>query len=233
LFEDTMTQNWEKNWFLDGKNATLEHRDGGLAFLTEASGVDKNVDRAAFDAQHAVLWTRQEFEGDIRIRYIYATIPGCSWQKLIYVQARGIGEGPYVEDIYAWREKRDVSVMSEYFKRMNLIGLSLRNEVRCKRYPWFDMEENKLEDEFLPRAENKGIPAGHEAAVLIEKRKESILLRITDMKTGETSVDHTWDLTDERVLEHRDPKFIENGRIGIRQMGGHKILMRDFRVERL
>ena len=26
---------------------------------------------------------------------------------------------------------------------------------------------------------------------------------------------------------------VEKGRIGIRQMGGHKILMRDFKVERL
>jgi len=46
-------------------------------------------------------------------------------------------------------------------------------------------------------------------------------------------VDHTWDLTDEKVLENRNPRFIDKGRIGIRQMGGHKILMRDFKVERL
>jgi hypothetical protein len=233
LFEDPMTANWQENWFLDGERADLDHRDGGLAFLTSASKVDKRVDRAAFDAQHAVLWTRQEFEGDIRISYRYTRLPDCSWQKLIYVQAQGIGEEPYVKDIYAWRDRRDVAVMSEYFKHMDLIALSLRSEVRCKRYPWVDMEGNALESEFMPRAENKGLPEGHELHVLVEKRKESIRLRIKDVETGQYAVDHTWDLTDENVLKDRAPKFVEKGRIGIRLMGGHKILMRDFKVERL
>src|SRR6056297_781574 len=123
LFEDSMSADWQENWFLDGENAVLEHRDGGLAFITEYT-VNKRVDRAGFDAQHAVLWTRQAFEGDIRITYTYTQLPGCSWQKLIYVQAQGIGEKPYVEDIYEWRDERKVAVMSAYFNYMNLIGLS-------------------------------------------------------------------------------------------------------------
>ena len=234
LFEDRMAEDWQDNWFLDGQNAVVEHRDGGLAFVTEASGVDKRVDRAAFDAQHAVLWTRQEFEGDIRISYTYTKLPGCSWQKLIYVQARGIGEAPYVEDIYAWRGLREVASMSKYFTYMDLIALSLRDEIRCKRYPWSDVKRNvELESEFLPRADKKGMEIGQELHVVVEKRKDSITLRITDVPTGEVAVDHAWDLTDERVLADREPRFVEKGRIGIRQMGGHKILMRDFKVERL
>jgi len=233
LFEDPMTENWQENWFVDGKRALLEHRDRGLAFVTTASEVDKQVDRAAFDAQHAVLWTRQTFDGDIRISYSYTKLPECSWQKLIYVQAQGIGQEPYVEDIHAWRDLREVAVMSQYFNTMNLVALSLRDEVRCKRYPWNDMEGKTLESEFLPRAENKGLPEGRELHVLVEKRKTSILLRIQDVETGEHVVDHTWDLTDENVLEGREPKFVEKGRIGIRLMGGHKILMRDFKVERI
>ncbi|HKL20937.1 MAG TPA: hypothetical protein VJ904_03980 [Tichowtungia sp.] len=232
LFEDPMSGNWQENWFLDGENAVLEHRDGGLAFITEYT-VNKKVDRAGFDAQHAVLWTRQAFEGDIRITYTYTQLPGCSWQKLIYVQAQGIGEKPYVEDIYEWRDERKVAVMSAYFNYMNLIGLSLRDQIRCKRYPWNDMKGNRLETEFKPRAENKGLQIGHELHVVVEKRRESILLRITDTETGELVVDHTWDLTDEDVLEDRDPEYVEQGRIGIRLMGGHKILMRDFNVTRL
>jgi len=233
LFEDSMTANWQDNWFLDGKRATLDHRDGGLAFLTTASNVDKRVDRIAFDAQHAVLWTRQEFEGDIRISYTYTKLPDCSWQKLIYVQAQGIGEKPYVEDIYTWRDLREVSIMSSYFNHMNLIGLSLRDEIRCKRYPWSDLEGSELKTEFMPRAVSKGMPEGRAFHCLVEKRKKSISLRITDAETGEPAVDHIWDLTDEEVLEGRNPKFIEKGRIGIRLMGGHKILMRDFKVEHL
>jgi len=233
LFEDPMTGNWQDHWFLDGEKAVLEHRDGGLAFITEYT-VNKNVDRAGFDAQHAVLWTRQQFEGDIRITYTYTKLPGCSWQKLIYVQARGIGEAPYVKDIHAWRNLRQVAKMNMYFNYMDLIGLSLREEIRCKRYPWSDVERDiELENEFLPRGENRGMEIGREYHVLVEKRKKSILLRITDAETGKDVVDHTWDLTDEKVLENRNPRFIDKGRIGIRQMGGHKILMLDFKVERL
>jgi len=229
-----MTENWQKNWFLDGKHAVLEHRDGGLAFVTTASKVDKRVDRPAFDAQHAVLWTRQEFKGDIRISYTYTKLPGCSWQKLIYVQARGIGEKPYVEDIYAWREHREVARMDKYFNYMNLIGLSLRDQIRCKRYPWKDVTRNiGLESEIRPRAEVRKMPIGRAYYVVVEKRKKSIMLRVTDVVSGEDAVDHTWDLTDEKVLKNRKHKFVEEGRIGIRQMGGHKILMRDFKVERL
>jgi len=233
LFEDPMTGNWQDHWFLDGEKAVLEHRDGGLAFITEYT-VNKNVDRAGFDAQHAVLWTRQQFEGDIRITYTYTKLPGCSWQKLIYVQAQGIGEAPYVKDIHAWRNLRQVAKMNMYFNYMDLIGLSLREEIRCKRYPWSDVERDiELENEFLPRGENRGMEIDREYHVLVEKRKKSILLRITDAETGKDVVDHTWDLTDEKVLENRNPRFIDKGRIGIRQMGGHKILMLDFKVERL
>jgi hypothetical protein len=233
LFEDPMAANWQENWFLDGENALLEHRDGGLAFITEYK-VDKNEDRDGFDAQHAVLWTRQEFDGDIRITYTYTKLPDCSWQKLIYVQAQGIGEEPYVEDIYAWKDLRKVSVMSEYFDHMNLIGLSLRNEVRCRRYPWSDVKRNvQLDNEFLPRAQCEKMPIGREYHVVVEKRKKSIWLRITDAETGEVAVDQTWDLTDKKVLKNRNPEYIEKGRIGLRHMGGFKAVYRDFKVTQL
>lgn len=234
LFQDPMTKDWQDNWFLDGQRAVVEDRDGGLAFITTASKVDKRVDRAAFDAQHAVLWTKQAFDGDIRITYTFTKLPGCSWQNLIYVQAQGIGSEPYVKDIYAWRDLREVAKMDKYFNYMNLIGLSLRDEIRCKRYPWSDVVRDvKLESEFLPRGENKGMAIGRELHVLVEKRRESILLRITDMETGEDVVDHTWDLTDETVLENREVKFIETGRIGLRHMGGFKAVYKNFKVEEL
>lgn len=233
LFKDTMAKDWQANWFLDGQNAVLKHRGGGLDFITTESEVDKKVDRAPFDAQHAVLWTRQEFEGDIRISYTYTMLPGCTWQKLIYIHARGIGSPPYVEDIYAWRHLREVARMDKYFNYMSLIGLSLRDPIRCRRYPWRDIDRGmELVSEFKPRAENKGFEIGHDLDVLVEKRNASLLLRITDRETGQDVVDHTWDLTDETVLKDR-PKFQDKGRIGLRLMGGHKINVRHFKVERL
>lgn len=234
LFNDAMASDWQENWFLDGQNAELQHRDGGLDFITTESDVPKNVDRAPFDARHAVLWTRQEFEGDIRISYTYTVLPGSTYQKLIYIQARGIGSGPYAQDIYAWRDLREVAKMDKYFTYMDLIGLSLRDPVRCRRYPWSDVNRGvELESEFLPRAENKGFEIGHDLDVVVEKRRASILLRITDRQTGQHVVEHTWDLTDEKVLADRELQFVEKGRIGLRLMGGHKINFSDFKVERL
>ena len=234
LFHDTMAHDWQDNWFLDGQNAELIHRGGGLDFITTESNVDKNVDRAPFDARHAVLWTKQEFEGDIRIRYTYTMLPGCTWQKLIYIHAQGIGSGPYAKDIYAWRDLRKVAKMDKYFNYMDLVGLSLRDQIRCRRYPWSDIDRDlKLESEYLPRAEHKGFEIGHDLDVVVEKRKASLLLRITDRQTGQPVVDHTWDLTDKKVLQDRTQPFVEKGRIGLRLMGGHKINVRDFRVERL
>jgi len=105
-FSDDMSADWQKNWFLDGKNANLIHRDGGgLDFITYPRKFDKNENRAAFDAQHAVLWTRQEFEGDIRITYTFRVLPESGWQNLIYVQARGIGPGSFRSNGKKWSDE--------------------------------------------------------------------------------------------------------------------------------
>ncbi|OVE76148.1 hypothetical protein BVX97_01800 [bacterium E08(2017)] len=230
LFEDSMAESWETNWFLDGKKAVLEHRDGGLAYITEYT-VNKNVDRAGFDSQHAILWTKQEFEGDIRITYNFTKLPGSSWQKLIYIQAQGIGEDMFVEDIHAWRDFREVATMSKYFTYMDLISLSLRGEIRCKRYPTTDMEGNRIPCEFKPRGENRGLEAGRDFYCVVEKRKKTVYLRIKDVETGEIPVEHTWDLRE--LTKGRDPKYVTKGRIGLRHMGGYGAFYRNFKVESL
>ena len=238
LFQDPMMKDWRKNWFLDGRNAVLEHRPGGLAYMTEASKKDKRVDRAAFDAQHAVLWTRKEFKGDIRISYTFTKLPGCSWQMLLYIQAQGIGKEPYVKDIHAWRDLRKVALMSQYYNHMNLIALSMRDPIRCKRYPWkyvIDPKTNKkiYNTEFKPRAVKEKLAIGTEYKLVAEKRKKSLRLTVKETATGRTMVDHTWDISQEQILQGMDPKYIEEGRIGIRFMGGYRMIFRDFTVERL
>lgn len=238
LFKDPMTKNWQENWFLDGRNAVLEHRPGGLAYMTEASKKDKRVDRAAFDAQHAVLWTRKEFKGDIRISYTFTKLPGCSWQMLLYIQAQGIGKEPYVKDIYAWRDLREVARMDKYFNYMNLIALSMRDPIRCKRYPWKSVEDpktkkKKYNSEFRPRAPKERLAIGTEYRLVAEKRKKSLRLTVEETATGKTMVDHTWDISQEKILQGMDPRHIEEGRIGIRFMGGYRMLFRDFTVEKL
>lgn len=232
LFEDPMTGNWQEKWFLDGKKATLEHRDGGLCFFTPPSNVDKNKDRATFDAHHAVLWTKQEFEGDIRISYEFTRIQS-GWANLLYIQAQGIGTPPYEKDIHAWRELREVASMEKYYNYMNLLSLSLREEIRCKRYPWNDVARDlKYEDVLVePMAPHDGLPDGKTFRVVVEKRKKSCTIQIREVGSEKYSVDYTWDLSN--PSKERKVPFVEKGRIGLRQMGGNKVIYRDFSVQRL
>jgi hypothetical protein len=230
-----MEANWEANWFLDGTQAIVEHLDGGLRFYSPSSGVspeEKNKYRERFDASHAVLWTRQEFEGDIRISFELTRLE-TDWANLIYIQAQGIGTAPYVKDIYAWKELREVASMDKYFKYMNLLSFSLREEIRFRRYPWFDMSKDlRLDDDLVaPMVPHAGLPDGKTYSLVIEKRKMSCTLRIREVDGDSYIVDYTWDLSSPSPA--RPQPFVEKGRIGLRQMGGNKALYRDFKVERL
>lgn len=235
LFEDSMTADWRENWFLDGEKAVLEHCDDGLMFHAPDSGLTsetKNRFRDKFDSHHAVLWSKEEFEGDIRIRYEWHPLE-TGWANLVYIQAQGIGAGPYAEDISQWRDLRKVASMDKYFNYMNLLSLSLRREIRCKRYPWNDLERDLSHEDTLvePMVPHAGLEDGKRYRVEIEKRKTSCRLAIHEVETGRQVIDYTWDLSNPSP-ERRTP-YVEKGRIGLRQMGGNKVIFRDFKVTRL
>lgn len=230
LFEDSMLRDWQENWFLDGQRAVLKHEKNGLSFEATPSGVDKNADRATFDAHHAVLWTKMTFEGDIRITY---EIEKRSGTNLLYIQAQGIGMAPYVEDIHAWRDLRKVSRMEQYFNHMSLLSISFRENIRCKRYPWNDVErEIKFDDVlFKPMLEYDRMRSGNPYRVVMEKRKASLMLSVQEIENPGNTVEHVWD-TSLNPPEQR-PQFIEKGRIGLRHMGGTHAIYRNLKIERL
>jgi hypothetical protein len=235
LFEDAMTANWQENWFLDGEKAIVEHRDNGLYFHSTSSGVssqDKNKFREKFDSHHAVLWTRQEFAGDIRVSYEFTWI-STSWANLLYIHAQGIGTPPYDKDIYAWRELRKVASMGKYFNYMNLLSISLRKEIRCRRYPWNDVERDLKYDDSLvkPMVPQDGLQDGKTYHLELEKRKKTCTLRIREIDKEEPFFDYTWDLTGHSP--ERKVPYVDQGRIGLRQMGGNEVLFRNFKVTRL
>ena len=178
LFTDPMSDNWQESWFLDGKEATVEHRDGGLYF--SAGTITKSMDREKYHAHHAVLWTKQEFEGDIDISYELTRVDDSTYgTTLLYIQAQGIGVPPYVKDIYAWRELREKPAMALYFKYMSLVSLSFRENLRCKRYPWFDVEKDVRFDPLIdPMVDYERMEPGKTYQVEVEKRKRSLTLRL-------------------------------------------------------
>ncbi|HAV13753.1 MAG TPA: hypothetical protein DCX06_09750 [Opitutae bacterium] len=230
LLRDSMSENWQENWFLDGHKATLEHREGGLYF--SAGTVTKRMDPEEYHAHHAVLWTKQVFEGDIRISYEIMPVDTDGFGNiLLYIQAQGIGTHPFTEDITEWNELREIPGMDKYFLNMDLISLSFRENLRCRRYPWKDPEGNWYPGRGIiePMVDYEPMVPGKSYTVMIEKTAESVRLVLSGTKSGKIYADHTWNTS--QVSENREPKLIQKGRIGLRHMSTKQYIYRDFLVE--
>lgn len=92
VFSDSGTGDWKENWFLDGEIGSVVTGPEGMALT--AGPEFKN------DAHHMVLWTKESFEGDVKIEYDYTRLdsrPNCV--TILYIQATGSGENPYMTDI--------------------------------------------------------------------------------------------------------------------------------------
>lgn len=138
VFFDSGTDDWRKSWFLDGECAEVKNTKAGMIF----SGGPIADDHAS----HAVLWTNDIFDGDIKIEFDFTrldTINQCV--NILYVQASGKGNSPYVEDISKWSGLRQIPYMNTYFDNMDLLHISyaafrMKNNdpsdyVRARRYP--------------------------------------------------------------------------------------------------
>jgi hypothetical protein len=232
LFEDSMSEGWEENWFLDGKKATVEHRDGGLFFA--GGTVTKDDDPEEYHAHHAVLWTKQNFEGDIRISYTMKRVDKSDYgTTLLYIQAQGIGEAPYEKDIHAWSKLREIPDMSLYFKHMDLLSLSFRENLRCKRYPWTDSTGELYPGGGLiePMRDYSGIIPGETYDVVVEKKGVSLTVHVVNSETGKLVERYTWDTS--KIADGIEPRMILKGRIGLRHMATKQFIYRNFRVEKL
>jgi hypothetical protein len=221
IFEDDCTGDWSANWVLDGLIATVENSDEGMHF--KAGPEPKN------DAHHAVLWTKPSFSGNIKIEYDYTkTDSGNSFVNILYIQATGVGEAPYVKDIFEWKAIREVPTMRKYFDNMNALHISysvLSNTVdstgyiRARRYP---AAPNNFRDS------TKIIPSYDTEPCFITGKP----YHITTIKTNDTlyfkvegegdSRLYTWDLSDiEPVTE---------GRVGLRHMYTRWAMYKNFKI---
>ncbi|MFP4027754.1 MAG: DUF1961 family protein [Candidatus Brocadiia bacterium] len=138
VFEDSGTQNWQDNWFVDGERADIRNTPEGMVFSAGPVAYD--------NGSHSVLWTRESFAGNIRIEFDFTRLDTITrFVNILYIQATGIGEEPYTEDIAEWADLRQVPFMSSYFNNMNLLHISYaafgnqddkdEDYVRARRYP--------------------------------------------------------------------------------------------------
>lgn len=207
VFFDSGKENWQKNWFLDGKKAKLKNTDNGLDFYAGTTFND--------DSCHAVLWTKEEYSGDLKIEYDFTRIERehrCV--NILYLQATGCGEGPYKKDISKWNHLREIPAMKEYYEHMNTYHISYAafnntdeiepGYIRARRYMATGLEGTDLETDYDPTGFfDYGIPH-----------------KMTIVKSG----DHIYFLVRNKEKEQlcywHNTKFpsVSEGRIGLRQM---------------
>lgn len=117
LFEDSGTKNWKNQWMLDGERAQVANTQAGMELV---AGPEHGNDSC-----HAVLWTKQSFEGNLLISYDYTrtdTTTRCV--NILYFLATGKGGDAYPEDIALWNDKRRVPSMRAYFNNMDTYHIS-------------------------------------------------------------------------------------------------------------
>lgn len=220
VFNDSCMGDWEEQWFLDGEVGTVTTGPLGMELI--AGPEFKN------DAHHMVLWTKDVFEGDVKIEYDYTRLDEeTSFVNILYIQATGSGEAPYLEDISKWNELRKVPAMSMYFNHMNTYHISYAafpndedstSYIRARRYmpDAAGLNGTDLEpDYYLTGLFETGVP--HEITVI--KKERALSIRVTNSE--QTAYFH---------MTNPDLPAITEGRVGLRQMFTRSARYKDFNV---
>ena len=218
VFSDPCTGGWTSRWFVDGDIASVSTGDNGMQ-LTAGPQYKNN-------AHHMVLWTRDSFEGDLRIDYEYTRLDFESrCVNIIYIQATGSGEEPYVKDITTWSDLRRVPAMRMYFDHMHTYHISYaanpgtaKEYIRARRYmPNKDgLKGTDLEPDYQPEGLfEPGVPH----TITIIKKQRDLFMRIKNAE--QVFYCHM-------TNPHLPP--IAEGRIGLRHMFTRSARYKDIRI---
>jgi hypothetical protein len=226
-FFDSGSGDWKENWFLDGERAVVRNTQSGMFYSAGPIEWDH--------ASHAVLWTKDSFEGNILLEYDYTRLDTINrWVNIIYIQATGSGNAPYTEDISEWNELRQIPYMHCYFDNMNLLHIS---------YAAYGKEETTVDDDYvrlrryIPNEKdgkhdglantdlkpdnfktNLFIP-GRKLHIRILKNKKDMFMEVCD---GDQSTLFSWDVT--------QAPAINKGRVGLRHMWMRAARYADFKI---
>ncbi len=219
-FSDSCTGDWKQQWILDGEVGKVSNGPEGMELTAGPEFLN--------DAHHMVLWTKDVFEGNLKIEYDYTRLDSkTNCVNILYIQATGSGEAPFVEDITEWSELRRVPAMRMYFDHMNTYHISYaafpNNEdttqyIRARRYMpnATGLEGSDLEPDYFPEGLFKtGVP--HKITVI--KRDREILMRIQN-----TEQDYYCRMTNPTL------PTVEAGRIGLRHMFTRSASYKNFRI---
>ena len=220
LFFDSGSGDWKELWFLDGEVGQVATGPEGMELTAGPEFLN--------DAHHMVLWTQKSFQGDLKIEYDYTRLDDeTRCVNILYIQATGSGETPYVKDIAEWKELRRVPAMRMYFDHMNTYHISYAafpndedttSYIRGRRYM---PEEGGLKgtalepDYYLEDLFKPGVP--HQITVI--KQDRDLFMRVKN--PDQVAYFH---------MKNPDLPAIIEGRIGLRHMFTRSARYRNFRV---
>ncbi len=227
VFFDAGTGDWRENWALDGLKAEVTNSDQGMNF--RAGPVPRE------NASHAVLWTKENFSGDLKIEYEYTrTDEATQYVNILYIQATGNTQEGLPKDISEWADQRTVPAMSVYWGNMHTYHISYAayggqpvtddyDYIRARRYrPDISPKKNGpiLEPDTYERTGlfAPGVP--HRITVIKQGNELFMMIR-----NSEKEYLAHWVNTDQ-------PPVTE-GAIGLRHMWTRSARYRDFRVSTL
>jgi hypothetical protein len=217
VFSDPCTGDWKGKWHLDGEVGTVTTSPEGMKL--SAGPEFRN------HAHHVVLWTKDRFEGDVKIEYDVTRLDESKQGIiLLYIQATGSGQSPYSKDIFEWNGLRKVPAMSTYFDKMNLYHISFATNpgvpgyIRGRRYMPHrtGLKGTELAPEYTAeRLLAKDVK--HQVTVI--KKDRDIHMRIANAEEA-----RYYHITNTRL------PVITEGRIGLRHMWTRASRYANFRV---
>jgi len=210
-FKDKGNTDWHLKWFLDGQKATVKNQEDGMIF--SAGPVERE------DASHAVLWTKRSFTGDLKIEYDFTKMDDATKAvNILYIQATGKEDGPYVKDIFEWADLRTIPKMRTYFNNMNLWHVSYAafdnsnatkkiDYLRARRYPILPGKTFKDTEVGMSYEDTGLFKRGITFHMTIIKKDDMLFVKVENDGVSKL---FNWDFS-----EH--PRIVE-GRIGLRHM---------------
>ncbi len=225
VFDDCCTADWTEQWFMDGQKSTLAHTADGMTLA--AGPVHKE------NASHTVLWTKQSFEGPLRIEYDFTRRDSNTYPdnvNILYVLAQGSGTGAYAKDISLWSDLRQVPAMRTYFNNMQTYHISYAvnyipysdDYVRARRYApeaGGGLKGTELNPEYASTGLFEIDKTYHITVIAYHSR---VYMRV---QADQQDRLFYFDIPQDKILTH--------GRIGLRQMWTRISTYKDFKVYQL
>jgi hypothetical protein len=208
-FEDDCTDSWQNNWVMDGERSYINHTEEGMDYYAGPEAYN--------DTCHTVLWTKQNFSGDIKIEYDYTRIDTSTLGvNIIYILASGSGKDEYDTDIFKWKDLRRVPAMKQYYNHMSTYHISYAaysfnseepEYIRARRY-MPETGQGLQGTELTPEYENSGFfKTGIKHHITVIRRGNRLYMKVSNP----TQTKYYW-------FDTSDFPPVESGHIGLRHM---------------